>query len=81
MSLSWDPSAVSGALSSASLHPQGLAGGLEDHISRDSSLGWGWGFPPTLPATLNSPAETGRNKPSPVLGLPPALLWEWEART
>lgn len=67
------PSAVSGALPSASLYPQGLAGGLEEHISRYGSLGWLWGLPSHFPSrALLTPYLTGGR--CQVLGLPPAFL-------
>lgn len=57
------PGAISGALPSASLHPQGLAGGLGEHVSRHGGLDWG--LPSPFPATLISLVQDGRKMPSP----------------
>ena len=70
------PGALSGALPSASLHPQGLAGGLGEHVSRHGGLDWG--LPSPFPATLISLVQDGRKMPSP---WPPTCLPLRTART
>ena len=68
-----DPSAVFGALPSASLQPQGLGGGLEEHISKYGSLEWVWGLPSHFPShALLTLCKTGGR--CQVLGLPAAFL-------